>query len=120
MIAVAHGVGAAIVPDLDVLAANCKVPHALYLRPHKSNDGITRLSYGLCSYHIEGHVYSVATDRTKVSADKMEYAFDQLSPSPKLKESATTAIAGAVMARAAMINKDEKLKQAAIKAGRFL
>ncbi len=76
VIVVADGVGAAIVPDLDVLAANRKVPHALDLRPHKSNDSITRLSYGLCSYHIEGHVYSVAADRTKVIADKMEYAFD--------------------------------------------
>ena len=63
VIVVADGVGAAIVPDLNVLATDRKVPHALDLRPNKSNgagQSVMRLSYGLCPYRMEGHVYTAA------------------------------------------------------------
>jgi hypothetical protein len=48
------------------------------------------------------------------------YFFRDLSTAKQLRESATTAICGAVLAKAALLSGDEELKNAAIKSGRFI
>lgn len=55
----ADGVYAAIVPDLDVFAQNYSIQHALDLRVIGSgNIEAPRLSYGICPYEVDGHVYT--------------------------------------------------------------
>ena len=56
---------AALVPDLDVFAQNCQLQHALDLRAFldsRSKGGAPvqapRLSYGICTYETQGHIYS--------------------------------------------------------------
>jgi hypothetical protein len=48
------------------------------------------------------------------------YFFSDFKPSAPLKESSTTAISGAVLAKVAKITGDAKLKEAALKAGKFV
>ena len=48
------------------------------------------------------------------------YYFSDLSPAKQLKESATTAISGSVLAKAALITGDEGLMAAALAAGKFM
>ncbi len=81
VIVVSRGLGAAIVPDLDLMAKDRQTPHALDLRSHQHKGaggayGVPRLSYGLCPWRIDGHVYTSPGDRVTVSADKLQYAFD--------------------------------------------
>jgi len=81
-IVVARGLYAAIVPDLNLLAANRDVPHALDLRcwehPGAGAYGLPRLSYGLCPWKGGGHVFMVPGPAVKVSSKQMTYGFDLL------------------------------------------
>ncbi len=48
------------------------------------------------------------------------YYYKDLTPAPQLKEAGTTALSGAVLAKAALLMKDERLQVAAVEAGRFV
>jgi hypothetical protein len=79
-IVVARGLYAAIVPDLNLLAEHREVPHALDLRsfghPGAGCYGLPRLSYGLCPWKLEGHVYTAPAGAATISAKELSYAFD--------------------------------------------
>lgn len=81
-IVASRGLYAALVPDLDVLAARRDVPHALDLRyfdhPASSPYGVPRLSYGLCPWRIDGHVYTTPSEPVAVRDAEQVYAFDVL------------------------------------------
>ena len=74
----ADGLYAGIVPDLDVFAAHCALPHALDLRAiNPGNIDAPRLSYGICPYQPDGHVYTRHAPGHTVPIDRreLEYAF---------------------------------------------
>ena len=48
------------------------------------------------------------------------YFYSDLKPAPQLKEAGTTALSGAVLAKAARISGDQELLEAAIRSGRFV
>ena len=77
---VSRGFYAAIVPDLDILAQGRPVPHALDLRSweHAGSGayGLPRLSYGLCPWRIDRHVYTTADDPVPVPTSQLRYGFD--------------------------------------------
>jgi hypothetical protein len=81
-IIVARGLYAAIVPDLDILAKQRDVPQALDLRcwEHSSAGtyGLPRLSYGLCNWKGDGHVYMAPAEAVNVSPKELSYGFDLL------------------------------------------
>ncbi len=81
-IVVARGLYAAIVPDLNILAAHRDVPQALDLRcwehPGAGAYGLPRLSYGLCPWNVDGHVFMAPGPAVKVSSKQMTYGFDLL------------------------------------------
>lgn len=69
-----RGLYAAIVPDIDVLIQNRGAPHALDLRDfdHQAAGpyGVPRLSYGLCPWRINSHVYTAKGDPIVVDSDQ--------------------------------------------------
>jgi hypothetical protein len=48
------------------------------------------------------------------------YFYRGLNPAPQLKEAGTTALSGAVLAKAAQLSGDQELREAAIRSGRFV
>jgi len=59
VVAYGRGLYAGIVPDLDVFAKHCSIQHALDLRTFETGRiEAPRLSYGICPYDVEGHVYT--------------------------------------------------------------
>ena len=67
---------AAIVPDLDVFAKNCRIQHALDFRVNFSdNICAPRLSYGFCPYQVEGHVYTRHTKGDFAEIEDGEYSY---------------------------------------------
>ena len=48
------------------------------------------------------------------------YFYSDLKPAPQLKEAGTTALSGAVLAKAAQLSGDQELREAAIRSGRFV
>jgi len=48
------------------------------------------------------------------------YFYSDLKPAPQLKEVGTTALSGAVLAKAAQLSGDQELREAALRAGRFV
>lgn len=79
-IAVSRGLYAAIVPDLDVLAERRELPHALDLRSWEHEGagayGLPRLSYGLCPWKIDRHVYTARDEPMRLTTNELVYAFD--------------------------------------------
>ena len=80
-IAMAHGVYAAIVPDLDQLNAQPDLPHALDLRAwHHPGSGETyglpRISYGICRWRPDGHVLTARDEAAPIQETEITYAFD--------------------------------------------
>jgi len=77
-----RGLYAAIVPDLNMLAANRQVPHALDLRcsdhPGVGAYGLPRLSYGLSTWNVDGHVFMAPGPAAKVGSRQLTYGFDLL------------------------------------------
>ncbi|HEY9594791.1 MAG TPA: hypothetical protein VHE79_09955, partial [Spirochaetia bacterium] len=78
VMAASGGFFAALVPDLDVLAAHREVRHALDLRVTDTVVEAPHLSYGLCPWEPDGHVYAVHRPGalTRVDGAGLEYAFD--------------------------------------------
>ena len=79
----AHGVYAAIVPDLDCMQEHPDLPHALDLRAwHHPGSGETyglpRVSYGICRWKPDGHVLTARDDAVPVSGTEITYGFDLL------------------------------------------
>ena len=79
----AHGVYAAIVPDLDLIQERPDLPHALDLRAwHHPGSGETyglpRLSYGICRWKPDGHVLTARDGAAPVEETEITYAFDLL------------------------------------------
>lgn len=72
------GFFAAIVPDLDVLAAHRSPGHALDLRVADTMIEAPRLSYGLCPWEVDGHVYAVHPPDLffPVEGQELLYEFD--------------------------------------------
>ena len=82
-IALAHGVYAAIVPDLDQMNAHPDLPHALDLRNwHHPGSGETyglpRISYGICRWRPDGHVITARDGAAPIGQTEIAYAFDLL------------------------------------------
>lgn len=82
-IVLAHGVYAAIVPDLDRMQEHPDLPHALDLRAwHHPGSGETyglpRISYGICRWKPDGHVLTARDDAAPVSGTEITYGFDLL------------------------------------------
>jgi len=78
VIACAGGAYAGLVPDLDVFAENCAAPHSLDLRTFGTGAiEAPRLSYGICPYETEGHVYTKHDPghTVEVKGGKLDYAF---------------------------------------------
>ncbi len=80
-IAMAHGVYAAIVPDLDQLKVHPDLPHALDLRAwHHPGSGETyglpRISYGICRWRPDGHVLTARDEAAPIEETEITYAFD--------------------------------------------
>ncbi|MEI6514090.1 MAG: hypothetical protein WCO51_12590, partial [bacterium] len=77
-IVVSEGVYAALIPDLDALAKQRIVPHALDLRVDGTPAEAPRLSYGLCTWHADGHVFNKheAEETAPVSEGELAYEFD--------------------------------------------
>jgi len=74
-----NGLFAALVPDLNVFAQNCTMQHALDLRTFGTGFlEAPRLSYGLCSCEVDGHVYTKHDPQhtTPVTEPELSYAFD--------------------------------------------
>ncbi|MDA2929582.1 hypothetical protein MYX84_06495, partial [Acidobacteria bacterium AH-259-O06] len=78
VIAFGKGLYAAIVPDLEPLAQQRAIPHALDLRVYGAQAEVPRLSYGLSTWRIEGHVYTRHDlEHTEPVQDKqLVYGFD--------------------------------------------
>ena len=79
----AHGVYAAIVPDLDQMQAQPDLPHALDLRAwHHPGSGETyglpRISYGICRWKPDGHVLTARDDAAPIGEIEIAYAYDLL------------------------------------------
>ncbi len=79
----AHGVYAAIVPDLDRMQEQPDLPHALDLRawPHPGSGetyGLPRISYGICRWKPDGHVLTARDEAAPVSGTEITYGFDLL------------------------------------------
>ena len=79
----AHGVFAAIVPDLDRMQEQPDLPHALDLRDwHHPGSGETyglpRLSYGICRWKPDGHVLTAFDEAAPIDQTEITYAFDLL------------------------------------------
>ena len=79
----AHGVYAAIVPDLDRMDAHPDLPHALDLRAwHHPGSGETyglpRISYGICRWKPDGHVLTARDEAAPIEETEIDYAFDLL------------------------------------------
>ncbi|HVO40962.1 MAG TPA: hypothetical protein VMV03_18175, partial [Spirochaetia bacterium] len=72
------GFFAALVPDLDALAARGPVRHALDLRVTDTLVEAPRLSYGLCPWEPHGHVHAIHTADmfSPVSGEELAYEFD--------------------------------------------
>jgi hypothetical protein len=72
------GFYAALIPDLDSLAAYRDVGHALDLRVTDTLIEAPRLSYGLCPWQPEGHVYAVHPPGLfqRVNGEELAYEFD--------------------------------------------
>jgi hypothetical protein len=72
------GFFAALVPDLDALAARRPVGHALDLRVTDTPIEAPRLSYGLCPWVPQGHVYAIHPPGLlcAVSGEELTYEFD--------------------------------------------
>ena len=82
-IVLAHGVYAAIVPDLDRMQEQPDLPHALDLRAwHHPGSGETyglpRISYGICRWKPDGHVLTARDEAAPVSGTEITYGFDLL------------------------------------------
>ena len=82
-IVLAHGVYAAIVPDLDRMQEQPDLPHALDLRAwHHPGSGETyglpRISYGICRWKPDGHVLMARDEAAPVSGTEITYGFDLL------------------------------------------
>lgn len=82
-IVLAHGVYAAIVPDLDRMQEQPDLPHALDLRAwHHPGSGETyglpRISYGICRWKPDGHVLTARDEAAPVSGTAITYGFDLL------------------------------------------
>ena len=80
-IAMAHGVYAAIVPDLDLMNAHPNLPHALDLRAwHHPGSGETyglpRISYGICRWKPDGHVTMALDEAVLIEETEINYGFD--------------------------------------------
>ena len=80
-IVLAHGVYAAIVPDLDRMNEQPALPHALDLRAwHHPGSGETyglpRLSYGICRWRPDGHVITALDEAAPIEEKEITYAFD--------------------------------------------
>jgi hypothetical protein len=78
---VCRGDYAAIVPDLALFSAHAAFPQALDLRAcpcGRETIEAPRLSYGLCSYVYEGHVYTRhdAAAKIMVERSRLSYGFD--------------------------------------------
>lgn len=83
VIVVAHGMYAAIIPDLDALNRRPDLPHALDLRSWKHPGsgevyGLPRLSYGICACRPDGHVFTAADGSVSVQPGEHGYRFDLL------------------------------------------
>ena len=79
----AHGVYAAIVPDLDRMQEQPDLPHALDLRAwHHPGSGETyglpRLSYGICRWKPDGHVLTARDEAVPTTGIEIIYGFDLL------------------------------------------
>ncbi len=96
-VVLAHGLYAAIVPDLDAISQHPDLPHALDLRSwHHPGSGKAfgqpRLSYGICSWRPDGHVFTAEDDKmTPILPGTFTYGFDLLigrsdSPHTVMKE----------------------------------
>lgn len=72
------GFFAAIVPDLDVLAVHRPPAHALDLRVADTMIEAPRLSYGLCPWRVDGHVYAIHPPDLlcPVEGQELVYEFD--------------------------------------------
>ena len=82
-VVLAHGVYAAIVPDLDRMQEHPDLPHALDLRdwhhPGSSETyGLPRISFGICRWKPDGHVLTARDVASPVSATRITYGFDLL------------------------------------------
>ena len=79
----AHGLYAAIVPDLDRMQAQPDLPHALDLRAwHHPGSGATyglpRISYGICRWKPDGHVLTARDQAAPLGGTEITYGFDLL------------------------------------------
>ncbi len=88
----AHGVYAAIVPDLDRIQEHPDLPHALDLRAwHHPGSGETyglpRISYGICRWKPDGHVLTARDEAVPISGTEITYGYDLLIGTAKGPES---------------------------------
>lgn len=76
----ALGYYAALLPDLHTFAAARPLPHALDLRVTGAALEAPRLSYGLCTLHRTGHVYTThdPEEMAPTGSGTLSYAFDLL------------------------------------------
>lgn len=93
----AHGVYAAIVPDLDRMQDQPDLPHALDLRAwHHPGSGETyglpRVSYGICRWKPDGHVLTARDEAAPISGTEIGYAFDLLIGTAEGPESIVTEV----------------------------
>ena len=72
------GFFAVLVPDLDVLAVHRSAGHALDLRVADTIIEAPRLSYGLCPWRVDGHVYAIHPPDlfSPVDGTDLVYEFD--------------------------------------------
>ena len=83
-VASSHGLYAAIIPDLDIIGKHRSMPHALDLRSWEhpgagQTHGLPRLSYGLCSWEQDRHVYTAKSKPMQgVRSEDLVYGFDML------------------------------------------
>ncbi|MCY3713046.1 MAG: hypothetical protein OXH02_07140 [Gemmatimonadetes bacterium] len=88
----AHGVYAAIVPDLDRMQEHPDLPHALDMRAwHHPGSGETyglpRISYGICRWKPDGHVLTARDEAVPISGTEITYGYDLLIGTAKGPES---------------------------------
>lgn len=76
-IVVSEDLYAAIVPDLDVLSSHIALPHAMDFSVFGARAEAPCLSYGLCSWKVDGHTYTRHDPQeTTPVAGASRYAFD--------------------------------------------
>lgn len=94
VMAMAQGCYAALVPDLTLLKADRRVPHALDLRAAKVKVEAPRLSYGLYTSEVVPHTFARhrADETVSVTGTDLKYGFDVLLGATTRREEVTERI----------------------------